>query len=183
MVTEKPSGSTKPLKPPEKTRTVTGVCPASRNTVQQATTNAPTASPSRSRSRWEYVEMNEMEVKDAPITDVIAAAQSTTPKILKPMSPAAAWNASAAGLSVMSRIAPADTTPSTARNSSQRMTPVAITPSAEVREISRTLPGPEIPLASSLCAPAYVMLSQPGPPTIVVLARTAIIYGATICRA
>ena len=56
-------------------------------------------------------------VYEAPMTLVMAAAQSTTPNTRRPTSPAACSNAEAAWLSG-SRAAPPVTTPRMARNSS-----------------------------------------------------------------
>ena len=51
------------------------------------------------------------------MTEVMLAAQRMTPKTRTPTSPSACWKAEAAGSSV-ARTAPPETTPSTARNSS-----------------------------------------------------------------
>jgi magnesium and cobalt transporter len=62
-----------------------------------------------------------------------------TPNTRLPTSPAAAWKAEAAGLAGSS-LAPAATTPSTARNNSARIRPVTSTPTTDALEISATLP-------------------------------------------
>jgi hypothetical protein len=46
----------------------------------------------------------ETVVYDAPITEVIAAAQSTTPNARSPNSPAACWNAEAVGFRALSGV-------------------------------------------------------------------------------
>jgi hypothetical protein len=75
------------------------------------------------------------------------------PNTRRPISPAAAWNALAAGLSA-ARVTPPATTPSTARKSSTRMTPVTRMPMIELREMPRTCSGPVRPESSRRCAPA-----------------------------
>ena len=69
-----------------------------------------------------------MEVYDAPITEVMAALQMTTPKTIFPVSPRAASNAEAVGLP-SSIFAPPVTTPRTARKSTTRITAVITMPS------------------------------------------------------
>ena len=118
---------------------------------------------------------------DAPITDVIAAAHRITPNARNPNSPAAASNADAVGLAG-SRLTPAATTPSTARNSSIRMAPVTSTPVTDAREICCTLETPRTPASTSRCAPAYVMYPPTVPPTSVVMARKSTCSGNTALR-
>ena len=63
---------------------------------------------------------NVAEVYAAPMTELIAAAQKMTPKMRRPASPIAFWNATPAGLrfgSAMSRVKPDAATPRIARNS------------------------------------------------------------------
>ncbi len=93
------------------------------------------------------------DVYEAPITDVIDAAQRISPNTRKPSSPAAAENAEAAGFAGLS-FTPVATTPSTARNNSTRIRPVTSTPITDAREISATFARPCTPASSNRCAPA-----------------------------
>ena len=90
---------------------------------------------------------------DAPITEVMLAAHRMMPKTRTPTSPRAAWKAEAGGLST-ARVTPPATTPSTARNSSVRITPVTRMPVTEPRVMSRTCSGPVMPESTSRWAPA-----------------------------
>ena len=121
----------------------------------------------------------EMEVNAAPITEVRAAAQSTTPKIRTPISPAAARKASAAMLSPASAT-PLATTPKIARNSRTRMTHVTRMPSTDVRVISRTLSTPVTPESIMRWAPEYVMYPPTVPPMSVVMTRKSTSSGITV---
>ena len=112
----------------------------------------PTVSRLRVRGLPAEEVTKEMEVNAAPITEVRAAAHSTTPKIRTPISPAAARKASAAMVSPASAT-PLATTPKIARNSSTRMTHVTRMPSTDVRVISRTLSTPVTPESIMRWAP------------------------------
>ncbi len=94
-----------------------------------------------------------MDVYDAPMTDVIAALQITTPKTMRPMSPSAASKADAVGFD-MSMFAPAVTTPRIARNSTIRITAVSRMPAVEARVMLRSCSTPCTPLSTSRWAPA-----------------------------
>lgn len=92
-----PTGSSSPLKAPANTSSCVGAVPMDRKitvlTAMKATTRMV-----RVRSDVLVLDVTKVTVVyDAPITLVIAAAQSTTPKARRPNSPAACWNAEAAG--------------------------------------------------------------------------------------
>ncbi len=87
------------------------------------------------------------------MTDVTEAPHRMMPNRRSPTSPAAWWKASAEGLSAAS-VAPPATTPSTARNSTARITPVTSNAVIELRLTCATCSGPRTPASTSRCAPA-----------------------------
>ena len=94
-----------------------------------------------------------IEVYDAPITEVTAAAHRTMPNMRRPMSPAAAWKAEAARLSLDST-APEATTPRIARNRRARIRPVTRIEATELRVMSWTSSTPFTPESIMRWAPA-----------------------------
>ena len=91
-----------------------------------------------------------------PITEDIAAANITTPKIFLPIGPNACWKTDAGGFSELS-VTPVTTTPSTAKNYKVRMTPVVKIPATADRFTKGRYDLPFIPESRILCAPAKVI--------------------------
>ena len=141
---------------PAKISRFTGLAPRIRNSTVETAMKPTTIQRSQCVTQWPNTFRNDVEVYDAPMTEVIEALQITTPNTIFPTSPRAWPNADAVGLS-MSIFAPAVTTPRIARNSTTRITAVMATPLTEDLVISPTCSTPWTPLSTSRCAPAYTM--------------------------
>ena len=105
-----------------------------------------------------------------PITDDIAAAKITTPKIFFPIGPIACSNTDAGGLSAF-KVTPVTTTPSTAKNNNVLIIPVVKIPAIAERFTNGKNSLPFIPESSILCAPANVMYPPTVPPTKVIIGK------------
>src|SRR3954462_4046522 len=94
-----PKGRIRPLNPPAKINSFTGVVLAIRKIRVETTMKPQTTQRSQRVTHGPSTFRNDVDVYEAPITDVTAADHKMTPKTISPVVPRACSNAEPAGFS------------------------------------------------------------------------------------